>query len=308
MVTCPFSRLSLLVSLCLLASGVFPMSGEAQNRPEVPARCIKAANKQLGFAPRAITLTPLNVRVQIPEYSLLKGQWILGQVVDTLQQDTCIAIVERRDVGIYQIWYLVKYLKDRELRSGWVWGGTIGVDDTQYIGGDKTPENRGEQHGASPQPQGTTPMVSVGLFSGTAYAQADFIPGGGDKALKGRIEVTGPNEKAVDYYARVPLLGFVLSTSTLSAIILFFTMVVGMFAKAIWDQTESDRIMPSLVKVVRPFLISPIAFSAFWGPMYVQQGSAGISLTTVLYAFQIGFMWQHILEKKIAAGGEEKKG
>ena len=32
--------------------------------------------------------------------------------------------------------------------------------------------------------------------------------------------------------------------------------------------------------------------------MYVQQGSGGLSLTMALYAFQIGFMWQHVLEKR----------
>ena len=76
-------------------------------------------------------------------------------------------------------------------------------------------------------------------------------------------------------------------------------MVAGMFAKTIWDQTQTGEslVLPSFVKVIRPLLISPIAFSAFWGPMYVQQGVKGLNLTLALYAFQIGFMWQHVLEK-----------
>ena len=55
----------------------------------------------------------------------------------------------------------------------------------------------------------------------------------------------------------------------------------------------------ALNKMFRPFLVSPIAFSAFWGPMYAQQNGGGLSLTMALYAFQIGFMWQHVLEKKV---------
>lgn len=307
MVTNALRKLALIILLVMLILSIFPISGQAQDKPQTPTKCVKETKKGLGFIPKAITFTSLNIRGQLPEYSLLKGQWILGQPVGTLSPNTCIAIVERKDVGIIQIWYLVKYLKDGQMRSGWVWGGTKDVDDTQYIGGDKTPERSGEQQGASPQPRGTTSTASLNIFSSVAYAQADFMPDSGGHAVEEGAGISGFDEKVVDYYVKVPLLGFTLSISTVSAIILFITMVVGMFAKAIWDQTEGGRIMPPLVKIIRPFLISPIAFSAFWGPMYLQQGSARISLTAAIYAFQIGFMWQHILEKRFVAGSEEKK-
>lgn len=307
MVTNALSKLALIILLVVLILSFFPKSGQTQDKPQIPQKCLKEAKKNLEFIPKAITRTSLNVRGQLPEYSILKGQWILGQTIDTLSPNTCIAIVERKDVGVIQIWYRVKYLKNNQVRSGWVWGGTKDVDDTQYIGGDKTPEISGEQQGLSPHPLGITSMASLNFFSSAAYAQADFIPDSGGQAAEGGAGISRLDEKVVDYYVRVPLLGFVLSISTISAIILFAAMVVGMFAKAIWDQTEGGLIIPPLVKVVRPFLISPIAFSAFWGPMYLQQGSAGISLTAVLYAFQIGFMWQHILEKRLVGGSEKKK-
>lgn len=87
--------------------------------------------------------------------------------------------------------------------------------------------------------------------------------------------------------------------ATISAMVLFVIMLSGMIAKAVWDQIGKDgKLWPPREKIVQPFLISPIAFSAFWGPMYVQQGGGGLSLTMALYSFQIGFMWQHVLEKK----------
>jgi hypothetical protein len=75
-----------------------------------------------------------------------------------------------------------------------------------------------------------------------------------------------------------------------------------MVAKAIWDQTERGALIPSSVQLVRPVLISPIAFSTFSGAMYLQHEVVGLSLTAMLFAFQIGFMWQHVLEKKVEQG------
>ncbi|MFN3681103.1 MAG: hypothetical protein ACK4VP_03550 [Nitrospira sp.] len=88
--------------------------------------------------------------------------------------------------------------------------------------------------------------------------------------------------------------------STISTLVLFVVMLGGMGAKAIWDETGGDQgRWPTWNKLFRPFLVSPIAFAAFWGPMYVQQDGRGLSLTMALYAFQIWFMWQHVLEKKV---------
>jgi hypothetical protein len=102
------------------------------------------------------------------------------------------------------------------------------------------------------------------------------------------------------------VIGLTIKYSTLSTILLYFAMVIGMIAKAMWDQTEEGgRIFPPAAIILKPILISPITFSAFWGPLYVQQGNAGISLTSALYAFQIGFMWQHVLERRF--GGQPKK-
>jgi hypothetical protein len=82
-------------------------------------------------------------------------------------------------------------------------------------------------------------------------------------------------------------------------------MVLGMLAKAVWDETERGKLLPRRTNIVRPLLISPIAFSAFWGALQLQQGGAGFSVPAALYAFQIGFMWQHVLEKKLV--GEKEK-
>jgi len=70
----------------------------------------------------------------------------------------------------------------------------------------------------------------------------------------------------------------------------------------IYDAADDDDVIPSSVQLVRPVLISPIAFSTFSGAMYLQNQVIGLSLTAMLFAFQIGFMWQHVLEKKVSEG------
>lgn len=261
-------------------------------------KCNKEARPDLGFEPKAFTLTAVNVRDRQPEYSIIKGKWVLGQIIDTLPSSTCITVQKKENIGVFQIWYLIKYRKeikrDSKVLSGWVWGGTIGVDDRRYIGGDTTP----------PRQQGTRLMIEppeepAGFsFVNIAYAQADISPVdmGGSEYLVG----------GADYYVRIPLVGWPVNFSILSAVLLFSFMTVGMFAKAVWDQTEGGKLNPPLVKIIRPLLISPIAFSSFWGTMYLQQGSAGFSITSALYAFQIGFMWQHVLEKRLPKQAGER--
>lgn len=254
----------------------------------VENKCKNEAKPNLGFEPKAFTLTAVNVRDRQPYYSLIKGQWVLGQIIDTLPANTCISIQKKEDIGVYQIWYLIKYRKDskrdNKVFSGWVWGGTSDVDDTRYIGGDTTPTKQGPLMMEPPkEPAGFS-------FTNIAYAQADIPPVN---------TVSSDYMVSSDYYVSLPLIGWPISFSILSAILLFTFMTVGMFAKAVWDQTEGGALYPPLVKIIRPLLISPIAFSSFWGTMYLQQGSAGFSITSALYAFQIGFMWQHVLEKKL---------
>jgi len=293
-----FSIKMLLLAMVLIIVNMSILIAQAQTRTDLKCK----HNPSLGFFPKAFTLVSVNVRAQIPEYSLLKGQWIQGERVDILSPNTCLAILERKMVGVIQIWYRVKYQKEGRIRTGWVWGGTKDVDDTQYIGGDKTPEKQGEEQSLFKTP---LRIPSLSLFANLAHAQTDRT------AIVSREGQTsfGPvakDEKVDEYLWKVPILNWTMNSSAASAIFLFMAMVVGMFAKALWDQTEAGSIIPPLAKVLRPFLISPIAFSAFWGPMYIQQGSGGISLTMALYAFQIGFMWQHVLEKRLATGLEPK--
>ncbi len=259
--------------------------------PSVPSKCARETDRRSGFAPRAITLTPVNVRAALPEYSLLKGQWVLGQVTTILPADTCLVILDRQEVGVVQLWYFVQYQDSgtRSLRTGWVWGGTSGKDEERYIGGDRTPVRR----------QSTSPALPGGWpwtwLVGVAHAQADEPPLG--------VGASPPKDTGLQYDVQLPLVGLTLNFVLASAIGLFLAMVLGMLAKAVWDETDRGRLRPRPVKLVRPLLISPIAFSAFWGTMYLQMGSAGISVTMVLYAFQIGFMWQHVLEKVEAEKG-----
>src|SRR5437867_1474275 len=271
----------------------------------VPMKCKQEAKKgeASGFSPRAITLTRVIVRAQIPEYSLLKGQWQLGRQVDVLPAGACLAILDRSMVGQVQIWYSVKYKKDPNglPRIGWIWGATEGIDAARYIGGDTEPQ--GPKPSASPT---GGPRLSD-WFVSNAYAQAD-IPA--DDLSSGVSEAdmgaSGPPPDAREGTARenlyaVPLLGVRVSFTAASAGILFLTMVVGMIAKAFWDATERKSVLPNMKKILRPILISPITFSAFWGALQIQQANAGFSLTAALYAFQIGFMWQHVLERRVAS-------
>ena len=305
----PFNK-RLLFTAILLAINLTAITAIGQSKTEPrPPKCSERAIRGLDFYPKAFTLTEMNVRLQIPEYSFLRGRWILGQFVDTLPPNTCLAIIEKKEIGVIQIWYLVKYLKDGGLKSGWVWGGTKDVDDTKYIGGDKTPErDGGEPPGRKERKNGflekPPEMRSSILFTNIANAQADSPPG--DRASQEvGTSLAAPgvrDERPVEYRVEIPLLGWSVNGGVLSAVLLFLAMVIGMFAKAFWDQTESGSILPSFVRILRPLLISPIAFSAFWTPMYIQQGGTGVSLTMALYAFQIGFMWQHVLEKKVSGG------
>jgi len=287
---------SLAIILIVSNLGIPLAQGQNVDKKKVLPNCRNEANANLNFLPKAFTLASVNVRGQIPEYSILKGQYILGQLLDTLSPNTCLAILEKQEIGVIQIWYLVKYKKDGEIKSGWIWGGTKDVDEERYIGGDKTPERRKDQRSFL---RALSELRSLNLFTSQAHAQTDPIDKPSQDGKTGSGIVT-KEEKAVEYYWMIPILNLQMSVNTLSAILLFIAMVVGMFAKAVWDQPEgSNKLFPPREKIIRPFLISPIAFSAFWGPMYVQQGSAGISLTMILYAFQIGFMWQHVLEARL---------
>ena len=111
----------------------------------------------------------------------------------------------------------------------------------------------------------------------------------------------------MNYYIEIPLLGLAISIEVLSGVLLYIVMIAGMLAKTIWDQTEQGKLKPNLQKIIRPLLVSPITFSAFWGPMYLQQDGVGISMTSMLYAFQIGFMWQYVLERKLETKAENKQ-
>lgn len=285
--------------------GVFVALSEPSRAAKIePARpvstmpdCSRQADSTAGFFPRAYTLTSMYVRTKAPEYSLLKGQWVLGDPLGTLKAGVCLHIVKREEIGVIQLWYFVWY-KDAagQLRTGWLWGGTIGVDEGRYIGGDMEPIKQGAQIPEERSLLGASWLVSE------AYAQMDTLPppmiDSGENA-----PVAPPSSADLVYLVEVPVLGWTVSVVTISAIVLFVIMLSGMIAKAVWDQIDKDgTLRPTSEKIVRPLLVSPIAFSAFWGPMYVQQGGGGLSLTMALYAFQIGFMWQHVLEKKTAAG------
>lgn len=289
-------RIVLGIALVLMA--VSEPSHAAKPQPRT-LDCTRQDDAKRGFTPRAYTLTRIYVREKAPEYSFLKGQWILGDPIETLAPNTCLHIVKREEVGVIQIWYLVRY-KDAggQIQSGWVWGGTANKDEGQYIGGQTQPLVEGQRFLDAPS------VLSAWLpFVSVAYAQGDTLPPVPSSSNDGATML--PKRPAADmsvYLVRIPVLGAV-NVGSISATILFVIMLCGMVAKAVWDQTDKgDTLWPPKGKIVRPLLVSPIAFSAFWGPMYVQQGSAGLSLTMALYAFQIGFMWQHVLEKRISSG------
>ena len=271
----------------------------AQNT-RVPESCQGQVQPNIGFSPNAVTLTQLNVRSALPEYSFLKGQWILGRNIDVLTVGACIQVVEESLVGQLQIWYSIKYRKDGFMKAGWVWAGTVGVDDDRYIGGYRSRYSPK----ASIQESFLEKIASL-FHVAEAFAQADTIPG--QTSTQSAAALPPPAEKIE---GRIKLGPIDLSMEVASGIVLFIVMVLGMLAKAVWDQTDSDRLLPPMTKVVRPLLISPIAFSAFMGTAYLKEGFSGINLTAIIYSFQIGFMWQHVLETKgsVKLSTSSKKG
>jgi hypothetical protein len=287
LVSCLFLSLALLLADSVRAA-----------RPEaVVPDCAKLDNPQANFTPRAYTLTSVYVRTKAPEYSFVRGQWVLGEVQGILPPRTCLHVLKREEVGVIQVWYWIRYLDStKQLRTGWVWAGTKDKDEGNYIGGDTAPKMS-----AVKPSEDEILSVLASFFVSSAWAQGDSLPpsdaGPDDVALP----LPRPRPAAnLDYLVELPLVGWAVNYSTISAVVLFVVMLGGMVAKAIWDETGGEQgRWPTWNKLFRPFLVSPIAFSAFWGPMYAQQDGGGLSLTMALYAFQIGFMWQHVLEKKV---------
>jgi hypothetical protein len=255
--------------------------------------CAKQDDANGEFKPRAFTLTSMYVRTKAPEYSFVKGQWVLGDVQGVLPANTCLHVLKREDIGVIQVWYWVRYQDSaRQIRTGWVWGGTKNKDEGSYVGGDTTPLMKVDVPSDEPGYLSAWSLLSV------AYAQGDVLPFSTTVSGGNETVVTKRSVADVDYLVELPGVRWTVSFSTISAMVLFVVMLAGMVAKAIWDDTGGDKgRLPPWNKMLRPFLVSPIAFSAFWGPMYLQSGG-GLSLTMTLYAFQIGFMWQHVLEKK----------
>lgn len=259
--------------------------------------CAKLDNPQANFIPRAYTLTSVYVRTKAPEYSFVRGQWVLGEVQGILPPRTCLHVLKREEVGVIQIWYWIRYLDSaKQLRTGWVWAGTKDKDEGNYIGGDTAPNI------SILRPSGgERPSLLASFFVSPAWAQGDALPP--SDAVSDGVAFPLPRPRVaadLDYLVELPLVGWTVNYSTMSALVLFVVMLSGMVAKAVWDETGGAQgRWPTWNKLVRPFLVSPIAFSAFWGPMYAQQDGGGLSLTMALYAFQIGFMWQHVLEKKV---------
>jgi len=257
----------------------------AVGSPPVPVKCQREADPSAAFTPRAVTLRRINVRTTVPEYSLLRGQWESPPVIQIIEANTCLQVLERRLIGNIQIWYRVRYkASPLQVRQGWVWGGTEGIDDTQYIGGDTTPEP-------------TRPSRSVGArewwsIVAAAYAQGDTPP-----AAPQATGISSEPVAAQESFVDLPIIRWRIKLSTASTILLFLAMVLGMIAKAVWDQTENNRLLPTAVQLARPVLISPITFSAFLAAVYVERERVTVSLTSLLFAFQIGFMWQHVLER-----------
>lgn len=294
---------SVIITLSIMATFILTLSIQSQAQGPVPDQCTNKADMSRDFNPTAITLTPLNVRSDFPEYSFLKGKWLFGRIIDVLQPDTCIAIIEKRMVGVIQIWYLIRYQKnaDNSIKTGWVWGGTKNKDEDKYIGGDKrTPAEK--ESGQVSGGKGRAKSFAFHII-GLAYAQADPPPS--PSVTENGNEKLPAKEEGSVFLVKIPLIGLTIDSAKLSAFLLYLSMILGMAAKTVWDQTEEGDILPPAAKIIKPILISPIAFSAFWGPMYVQQGNSGASLTTALYAFQIGFMWQYVLERRIGVKGKD---
>lgn len=85
---------------------------------------------------------------------------------------------------------------------------------------------------------------------------------------------------------------------TITSILLFICMILGMLAKTLWDAIEnrnsSSSVNIDLWNLVKPMLISPIIFGAV---MAIQADNSPNSLPTYLLSFQNGFMWQTIFSK-----------
>jgi len=275
------------IILCGIIEGA-PEPSWSASSDSVKMDCTSQADANAGFIPRAFTLVSMYVRTKVPEYSFVKGQYVLGDVQAVLPPNTCLQVLKRDYIGVIQVWFLVRYRDaTNQVQTGWVWGGTKNKDEGNYVGG--------EIIGAVPLDAPSN--LSAWSLLSVAYAQGDAPP-------PSSTIVSGGSETVVrDYLVELPVVGWEVSYSTISAIILFVVMLFGMVAKAIWDETGGERgRWPPWNKMLRPFLVSPITFSAFWGPMYLQSGG-GFSLTMTLYAFQIGFMWQHVLEKKEPGAG-----
>jgi hypothetical protein len=76
LVSCLFLSLALLLADSVRAA-----------RPEaVVPDCAKLDNPQANFTPRAYTLTSVYVRTKAPEYSFVRGQWVLGEVQGILRR------------------------------------------------------------------------------------------------------------------------------------------------------------------------------------------------------------------------------
>jgi hypothetical protein len=80
----------------------------------------------------------------------------------------------------------------------------------------------------------------------------------------------------------------------------FSLMLLGMFAKTLWDALENRKTgQPPDVdpwNLVKPALVSPMLFAAVW-----QSTGRDLSVLTCSFAFQNGFMWQTFLGKVVGA-------
>ena len=90
-----------------------------------------------------------------------------------------------------------------------------------------------------------------------------------------------------------------LSIQVVSAILLYLALILGMIARVIFDQTRNGRKLTIKAwKILHPLMASPVVFLAFLGILYIPGKSVGINITTALLAFQIGFTWEKLFEKK----------
>lgn len=76
----------------------------------------------------------------------------------------------------------------------------------------------------------------------------------------------------------------------------FACMILGMFAKVVWDALETigdnDPVKLNFRSLFKPALVSPIVFIAV-----LQTVNNGLSILFLCFAFQNGFFWQTILGK-----------